>query len=100
MFFVAPDGKMMAAPVNALTGAKPSLEAGAPVALFATTMRSNTETSRPQYQYDVTADGNRFLIANSISTNATAAPTLTVVTNWLAGLEKQAGGQWQLRVER
>ena len=57
-------------------------------ALFATTMLSNTEGSRPQYQYDVTADGSRFLIAHRIDTGVAPTPTLIVVTNWRAGLEK------------
>jgi Tol biopolymer transport system component len=88
MFFVAPDGKMMAVPVNAKTGAKPTFEAGVPVALFATSMLSTGEGLRPQYQYDVTADGSRFLIAHRVNSAAPTVPTLTVVTNWLAGLEK------------
>lgn len=54
---MARDGKMMAVPVNAVSGAKPTFEAGAPVALFATAMLTFGEGVRPQYQYDVTADG-------------------------------------------
>jgi hypothetical protein len=89
LFFVAADGKMMAVPVNAVAGATPSFEAGVPVALFETNMLSNTANNRPVYQYDVTADGKRFLIANAGDTDAAAAaPALTVVTNWQAGANK------------
>ena len=88
MFYVALDGKMMAVPVNATTGAKPISEVGVPVALFATTILSNGTGARTQYQYDVSADGRRFLIADSVSSAAPSGPTLLVVTNWLGGLEK------------
>jgi hypothetical protein len=37
--------------------------------------------------YDVTADGNRFLI-NTTGGSVAASPPLTVVTNWTAGLKK------------
>ena len=37
------------------------------------------------FQYDVTADGKRFLVATTL---ATAAPPLNVVVNWDAGLKK------------
>ena len=38
-----------------------------------------------RFQYDVTADGKRFVVA----TNPPAtAPSLTVVVNWNAGLKK------------
>ncbi len=88
MFYVSRDGKMMAVPVNATAGAKPTFDAGVPVALFATSMLSTGDGTRPQYQYDVTADGSRFLIAHSVKSDAPTVPSLTVVTNWLAGLEK------------
>ena len=44
------------------------------------------------FEYDVTADGKRFLI-NTIAgsgggPDAASAPPLTVVTNWAAGLKK------------
>lgn len=88
MFYVAPDGKMMAVPVNATTGAKPISEAGVPVALFATTILSNGTGARPQYQFEVSADGRRILIADSVRSTPPSVPNLIVVTNWLAGLEK------------
>jgi Tol biopolymer transport system component len=85
LFFVAADGKMMAVPVKAVAGAKPSLEAGTPVALFDAHLAISSSMSL--IGYDVTADGNRFLI-NTTGGSVAASPPLTVVTNWTAGLKK------------
>jgi eukaryotic-like serine/threonine-protein kinase len=82
LFFVAADGKLMAVPVKAAAGPKPSFEVGAPVALFNPHMVIGTDDA---FQYDVAADGKRFLI-NTTGGPGVAAPSLTVVTNWLAGL--------------
>jgi Tol biopolymer transport system component/predicted Ser/Thr protein kinase len=85
LFFEAADGKMMAVPVKAAAGPKPSFEAGTPVALFDAHM-----VHRPAgglIEYDVTADGKRFLINTTGGSGATSPP-LTVVTNWTAGLRK------------
>lgn len=84
------DGKMMAVPVKAsapaVTGAaKPTFEAGAPVALFDAHM-VNAGASN-SFEYDVTADGKRFLL-NTAGRTGASAPPLTVVTNWQAGLKK------------
>ena len=80
LYFVAADGKMMAVAVKATAGAKPSFEAGVPVALFDTHMRSDVAA----FQYDVTVDGKRFLI-NTTGTGTVTAPPITVVTNWNTG---------------
>jgi Tol biopolymer transport system component len=80
MFFEAADGKMMAVPVKAVLGPKPSLEVGAPVALFdAHMVHDGIDTL---FQYDVTADGKRFLINTTRGSGAAASPPLTVVTHW------------------
>jgi len=86
LFFEAADGKMMAVPVKAVPGAKPSFEAGAPVALFDAHMRHSSGSTG--YAYDVTADGKRFLINTVAGSGAGSTPSLTVVTNWTAGLRK------------
>jgi len=83
LFFMGTDGKMMAVPVKSAVGTKPSLEAGAPTALFEAHILNTTY----QFEYDVTADGKRFLI-NSTGTDTASAPPLTVVTNWQAGVKK------------
>jgi Tol biopolymer transport system component len=77
LFFIAADGKMMAVPVKAAPGAKPSLEAGVPLALFDAHAVS---TGTLADEYDVTADGSRFLI--STTSGAGATPALTVVTHY------------------
>jgi Tol biopolymer transport system component/predicted Ser/Thr protein kinase len=86
LFFEAADGKMMAVPVKAIAGVKPSFEPGAPVALFDTRMVSGGPGD-VVFEYDVTADGKRFLINTAGGAGATSPP-LTVVANWNAGVKK------------
>jgi len=87
LFFEAADGKMMAVPVRrAVPGAKPQFEPGTPVALFDAHMAHFA--GERDFEYDVTADGKRFLINTSSGTGAVSAPPLTVVTNWLAGAKR------------
>jgi Tol biopolymer transport system component len=84
LFFVAEDGSMTAVPVKRIIGAKPSFEAGTPVKLFdANLAHAGLDTA---FEYDVTFDGNRFLI----DTGPRGAPAaqLTAVVNWEAGLGK------------
>jgi len=85
LYFEAADGKMMAVPVKAVAGPKPSFEAGTPAALFDAHMATNVNSGL--FEYDVTADGKRFLICTTIGSGA-ASPPLTVVTNWSAGAKK------------
>jgi len=75
----------MAVAVKAIAGARPSFEAGTPVALFDAHMVHSAIAAR--FEYDVTADGKRFLIDVENASGA-ASPPLTVVTNWTAGLKK------------
>jgi WD40 repeat protein len=79
-YYLAPDGKVMAAPVT--TGAK--FDAGTPVALFQANPRELVATSE-QFSYDVSKDGQRFLINTQLKTAMT--PT-SVVVNWAAKLGK------------
>ena len=61
LFFEAADGKIMAVPVNkALPGAKAVFEPGAPTPLFDAHMAHNIQAR--YFEYDVTADGKRFLV--------------------------------------
>jgi eukaryotic-like serine/threonine-protein kinase len=85
LFFVGADGKMMAAPVRTASGPKPAFDFGAPAPLFDSHIAVNPSTSA--FQYDVTADGKRFLVVTNTSV-AAASPPLTVVVNWNAGLKK------------
>ena len=74
LYFIAPDGKLMAVPVAVLGSA---FEAGKPVALFGTHIGVGTATWRAQYA--VSRDG-RFLI-NQVVEESTAAP-ITLILNW------------------
>lgn len=87
IFYVASDGMMMAVPVESGEGL---FRPGAPKPLFQTrfvqlidTAFGEDVTSR---QYDVTADGQRFLLNQHVA-DATDAP-ITVVVNWPKLLEK------------
>jgi hypothetical protein len=84
LFFVAGDGKMMSVAVSVITEPKLSFEHGTPEPLFDAHM---LPTTTPQFEYDVSADGKRFLI-NGISGSSASAPYLNVVVNWDAELKK------------
>jgi eukaryotic-like serine/threonine-protein kinase len=81
LFYVAADGKMMAAAVTA--GA--SFEAGSPAALFQTHPRQPI-SAQDVFSYDVSADGQRFLILTKVD-EANAAP-LSITLNWASEMEK------------
>ncbi len=77
LYYVAPDSRLMAAPIAASgTALQPSL----PTALFqARIAGGGTPDISLRQQYDVAPDG-RFLINVSVE-DGTAAP-ITVITNW------------------
>jgi hypothetical protein len=77
IFYLAPDTMLMAAAVN---GKGSSFEVGDVKPLFET--RANVGNHR----YDVTPDGQRFLV-NRSREGAASAP-IRVVVNWTAGLKK------------
>jgi Tol biopolymer transport system component len=81
LFFVAPDGRLMAVPV-ALPSSGQAPSVGAPVALFAVRL---TARGSPKQQYAVAPDGQRFLMV--VSADETIAAPITIVQNWLAGLQ-------------
>jgi hypothetical protein len=85
LFFVGADGKMMVVPVKAVAGAQLSFEPGVPQPLFEAHLAPSP--SNAQFQYDVTADGTRFLL-NTTGIGSTSTPFLNVVVNWDAGLKK------------
>jgi Tol biopolymer transport system component len=82
LFFVGGDGKMMAADIKAVLGPKPVFDHGEPKPLFDTHIASAPGTYA--FQYDVTADGKRFLVDTGSATDN----KVTVVVNWRAGLKK------------
>jgi len=81
LFYLSADGKMMAAAVK--TGA--SFEASSPVALFQTHRRQPV-SSQDVFSYDVSGDGQKFLILTKVD-EANAAP-LSVLLNWASEMEK------------
>jgi hypothetical protein len=93
LFFVSEDGKMMAVEVR--TGApsgpgnRPSFEPGTPQPLFDVLLPVMGRSS--VFEYDVTADGKRFLVSSESGFD-TGSPTsvqpLTAVVNWEAGLKR------------
>ena len=81
LFYLSAEGKMMAAAVTAGT----SFEAGSPVALFQTHPRQPVSAS-DVFSYDVSGDGQRFLILSKVD-EANPAP-LSVLLNWTSEMEK------------
>jgi Tol biopolymer transport system component len=87
LFFEETDGKMTVVTVKkAVPGAKPVFEAGAPVPLFDAHMTSANNDALTEY--DVTADGKRFLINTTGGPGVATSPPLTVVVNWSLGGKK------------
>src|SRR5262245_62593771 len=78
LFYHAPDGKLMAAPVTSGT----NLEVGSPAPLFE--FRASGPIITPYYS--VNRDGQRFLLSMIVETEPNAP--LTVVANWAAGVKK------------
>jgi serine/threonine protein kinase/Tol biopolymer transport system component len=81
LFYLSAEGKMMAAAVTAGT----SFEAGSPVSLFQTHPRQPVSAS-DVFSYDVSGDGQRFLILSKVD-EANPAP-LSVLLNWASEMEK------------
>jgi Tol biopolymer transport system component len=92
LYYIDPDGAIMVVDVQADGDA---FEAGAPRLLFDTSVVLTGPGGVPDYFYDVTADGERFLINEPQATGSDAAaapgapPTvaLKVIVNWAAGLD-------------
>ena len=78
LYFMSPDRKLMA--VDVKLGA--TFEMGTPKPLFQTRVTNFTSPNR----YDVTADGQRFLVNSSVEENS--RNPLVVILNWAAGIKK------------
>ena len=81
IFYLAPDGTMMAVPVESSENGFRAT--ASPKALFPTRLRFD-ELDR---QYDVTADGKRFLLNQRLS-DSSETP-ITVIVNWPKLLERK-----------
>jgi Tol biopolymer transport system component len=80
LFFLSADGKMMAAKVTT----DPSFRAGSPIALFPT-HRRQAVSAMDVSSYDVSADGQKFLILTKVE-EANAAP-LSILLNWASEMK-------------
>jgi len=81
LFYLAPDRRLMAVPVKTT----PALELGTPVALFVTSPQPPL-SALYFFSYDVSSDGQKFLINTRIPTQNSAP--LSVMLNWPAEIEK------------
>ena len=79
LYYIAPSGQLMAVPLSYGAGVEP----GPPVALFP--ISAETTTGAFWHQYDVTRDGQRFLV-NARMGGATGP--MTVVIDWPASLKQ------------
>jgi hypothetical protein len=77
LFYLAPDGTLMAVPVQS---AQP-VDFGKPVPLFQFFNAQNRGVPNQGAAYDVTADGQRFIISAVVRRND---PSIQVVLNWPA----------------
>jgi serine/threonine protein kinase len=80
LFYVNIENELMAVPIES-SGESREIELGSHVRLFR--LRTPQPISRGFYQYDVTSDGQRFLVISKEREEAA-----TVVLNWQAGLEE------------
>src|SRR5215813_3127910 len=80
LYYVSPDKKVMAVDVK---GAGGTFERGVPKALFDLKVSSFVSI---QARFAVTADGQRFLVNNTIGENASSP--IAVVLNWTADLKR------------
>jgi Tol biopolymer transport system component len=84
LFYYAADGQLMAVPINHTATA---LEVGTPTRLFAPRVLNGPVSPLGfRAQYDVTRDGQRFLL--NVPEQDAAPPSITVAVNWPAGLKK------------
>jgi Tol biopolymer transport system component len=79
LFFLSPDIKMMAAELTVIAG---DVRVGSVRQLFAVSPLGGV----PGYLYDVTADGQKFIVAQDFEHTSTVP--LTIVANWPADLNK------------
>jgi Tol biopolymer transport system component len=85
LYFVAPDARLMAAPVRASADGK-TLDLGSPVPLFRPRLASGAGATPGRAQYAVAPDG-RFLM-NTVVEDTAASP-ITVIVNWAAALDER-----------
>jgi len=83
LFFVAPDGAMMAVPVDPRGSA---WSAGSPMKLFEGPYATGTPSGGRNY--DLSADGNRFLMVKQPPGSQATAPQIVMVQHWVEELKR------------
>lgn len=81
LFYIAADGKLMSVPIPA-AGA---FVEGAAKELFETPLNGLTYQNAVYHQYDVSADGSRFLLR--IPRKGSMPTPISIVSNWIAGIQ-------------
>jgi len=82
LFYVAGNGQFMSVPISL----SPEMKIGTPVLLFRANLAELAITMENRTEYDVSADGQRFLINRKVQ-DKTDAP-ITVITNWWTNYTK------------
>ena len=85
LYYLGLDGKLMAVSVKG----DRTFEAGQPAPLFQTTITVNATQPDEAHHYDVTADGQRFLVLSYYPAANSAPDSITAVVNWTAALHKK-----------
>jgi len=85
LYYLGFDGKIMAVSVKG----DRIFEAGQPAPLIETTITVNVTQPDDAYHYDVTADGQRFLVLSYYPAANSAPASITAVVNWTAALRKK-----------
>ncbi|HXB70266.1 MAG TPA: protein kinase [Candidatus Acidoferrales bacterium] len=84
IFYIGIDGRLTAVSVKTA----PRFETGAPLALFDAQLAVVGRVG-PYFNYDVAADGKRFLVNSNAIYSAASAPTpITVIVNWQAAAKR------------
>jgi dipeptidyl aminopeptidase/acylaminoacyl peptidase len=78
LFYIGLDQRLMALPIR-VDAKNQSIEPGAPVPLFVTHIGGAVQQTAPLQQYDVSADGQQFLLNTITEQNA---PPITMLVNW------------------
>jgi eukaryotic-like serine/threonine-protein kinase len=80
LFYLSPERELMSVDVNS---AGATFEVSSPKTLFQT----QVDTASISNRYDVSRDGQRFLM--SLPAENTVSPPITVITNWLGGTQRE-----------
>jgi hypothetical protein len=85
LFYLAPDDTLMSAAVN---GKGPAFQVGTVRRVFERALPPPGGGVGGFYRWDVSGDGQRFLVITPLETQESLPLTLTVVMNWTAGVKK------------